>query len=762
MADTSDTDTVTSVDFVGVTFPCPWSDLPPVQPSSCELENFDEVSLIKKIQTEYWWIRETHIKTGPDKSSNFKNTWLFSSEKGQSESRIELSEYQVVRECLWALLGAGKGFLFAYCTDCEVLVRNICLYARKPACLTHLTYGALDAFCVEIAKYCTCILQIRAFTDFVLLAVPGTVPLPFIRLAESCARLTQDTYRTIASLEEDARMPDTPPLTLVSLTSKLQSWFRRLSFMASLILQVCSPQLTTVMSDTTSILLLNRLEELSCTLSHHLSDPYLVGLINNVYISATEAYLSDLLSKSGGRLFSAPFLRRNSDFSPTHPMFWEFGITLHKNIVPSVLLPVINDVFVGVKSLTLLQTTASTFRIPKIAEICRPLTPPVINCSNVGADSVLELDPLDDPELHELAKLMHSIALKKPSNTLLLSAPRKWENSPSRTIQHLMESVRLLSKRISAQLYSSLLQGPLVLTSRSKDDSVSDSFHLTHAFTCLADVAFFRAGDRMNIFCQSLFLLRPGERTEAEVNGMLKEQLTLICGEKSWIHGHIRIGLDNQGNVMGDNVQARASALRLWVDVPWPLNIVLTEKNLGVYQQVFTFLLMLKHAKWALDSARWAQSAATHKMAILRSRFLFVINGLYAFILDNIEAAHVRFMREVTQLQDDCSLDTLMTSFTNYLTRIVQLCLLEDCASQQILNQALRGLFELCLHFQLPNVAESHLAGEFSTRVAFLRTILAEAMQDSGRREKATPFLHVLELAHRFNTDMQTRLHFNR
>ncbi|VDM34923.1 unnamed protein product [Hydatigera taeniaeformis] len=762
MSDMSGTGAVASLDFAVVTFPCSWSSLPLALPTTLELEDFDEFSLRKQVQTEYWWVRETNVKTGSDANSNFKNTWLSASGNEQRESRIELSEYQVVRECLWTLLGAGKGFLFSYCTDCEFLVRNMCLYVRKPACLTHLTYGALDAFCVEIAKYCTCVLQLRAFTDFVL-TVSGTASLPFTRLAESCARLTQDTHRIIASLEEAAKMPSTSPLTLVSLFDRLQPWFRRLSFISALVLQVCSPNLTTIMSDATSILLLNRLGELSSTLSCSHSDPYLVDLINDAYISVTEAYFSDLLSKSGNCRFTAPFLRRNLDFSPMHPMFWELGITLIANSVPNVLLPIINDIFVGVKSQTLLQAIASTFGIPRIVGIYKPTTPLNIRRANVGMDSPPELDPLDDPELHELAKLMHLISLREPSNNLLLPVLRKREKSPSCTIRHLIESMQRLSKGISSQLCSFFLKGPSVLTGELKDDLVSDGFHLPHFLAFLADVAFFRNGDRMNAFCQSLFLLRPAKQTEAEVDNLLKEQLTLVCDERSWVHKQLRIGIVNKSDATEDSILLeRTIVLRLQIDVPWPLNIVLTEKNLRVYQQVFNFLLALKHAKWTLDRARWTQTASTHKLNILRSRFLFVINGLHAFISDNIEAVHVKFIRELIQPQDHCSLDTLMTNFTQYLRRISQLCLLEDCASQQILNRALRGLFELCLHFQLPDVTESQLAGEFSTRVAFLRTMLAEAMESSGRMEKATPFLHVLELAHRFNTDMQTRLHFNR
>ena len=156
------------------------------------------------------------------------------------------------------------------------------------------------------------------------------------------------------------------------------------------------------------------------------------------------------------------------------------------------------------------------------------------------------------------------------------------------------------------------------------------------------------------------------------------------------------------------------------------------------------------------------QVKSSHKVSILRSRFLFVINGLHAFIVDHIEASYAKFMEDLTQMTSGCDLDSLLASFTHHLKRISQLCLLEDCTSQQIMGQALSGLFELCLEFQLPNVSTECLAGEFSTRVAFLRMVVSEAMQDRGQRQNSTPIFQILQSAHHYNTNMQTRLHFNR
>ena len=598
MSDLSDTTTVSSVRQVGKSFPCSWDELTFTSPELSELESFDEDQLVKEVQTEYWWVRNTCVCTGSDPNSNFKAAWLKStSQAHRDESRIEMSEYQVLRECIWALLGAGRGFLFGYSNDPKILTKNFCRYLHKLACLTHLTYKALDSFCVEIAKYSTYILQIRAFTDFVLLSAPGTVSLPFIRLAETCAQLKKDAFSAFASIELDAKLPErTFPLTLINLHNKLQPWFRRLSFMAALILHVCSPQLATITSEVTSVLLLNRLEELSNTLSHRLSDSYLANLVNSAYVSASEAYISDLMSIYN-RLSTVPFLRYDSNFPPSHSRFWLSGITLCEANVPRVILPIIEEIVVGVKSMTLLQSIISASKNPQETEIGKQKepydtrSPELSDCDQL--DFVLEFE-FDDVELRELSRAMRSKALKKPSS-LHLPAHKLQEKSPDRELRLMREKMRLESQRVSSYLCMRLLRGPLDLRDYLEVDPVNNDFHLMHTLTGLSNVAFFRAGDRMDLFCQSFFSINPDKRTEIELNRILRKQISFICGEKSWLCERIRVGFDSQSGVPVNNGLLATNALTLCIDVPWPLNIVLIEESIAVYQRVFKFLLAVRH-----------------------------------------------------------------------------------------------------------------------------------------------------------------------
>lgn len=44
--------------------------------------------------------------------------------------------------------------------------------------------------------------------------------------------------------------------------------------------------------------------------------------------------------------------------------------------------------------------------------------------------------------------------------------------------------------------------------------------------------------------------------------------------------------------------------IRLKVKINWPLNIVISEANLDLYNRLFVFMLQLKQVKYDLDSLR--------------------------------------------------------------------------------------------------------------------------------------------------------------
>ena len=69
--------------------------------------------------------------------------------------------------------------------------------------------------------------------------------------------------------------------------------------------------------------------------------------------------------------------------------------------------------------------------------------------------------------------------------------------------------------------------------------------------------------------------------------------------------------------------------MRLFFRVPYPVSIVITDRQVGAYNRVFFFLMQVKRAKWTLDTIniRGASGAAAHlgqgvnhKKLLLRSK----------------------------------------------------------------------------------------------------------------------------------------------
>ena len=52
-------------------------------------------------------------------------------------------------------------------------------------------------------------------------------------------------------------------------------------------------------------------------------------------------------------------------------------------------------------------------------------------------------------------------------------------------------------------------------------------------------------------------------------------------------------------------VLERESCGAMFLQVPWPVNIVLNSQSMAVYSQVFSFLLQIKRVKFCLDELKF-------------------------------------------------------------------------------------------------------------------------------------------------------------
>ena len=108
----------------------------------------------------------------------------------------------------------------------------------------------------------------------------------------------------------------------------------------------------------------------------------------------------------------------------------------------------------------------------------------------------------------------------------------------------------------------------------------------------------------------------------------------------------------------------------------------------------------MKRAKWALDSTRLNRDADHHGLCLLRSRFLYVVNGLHACFVDFIEAAHGAFWANAAS--NGGGIDDFLVAFWKFLHRVEHICLLDNATlpAQGPMSDAIGGLFDLCLRFQ--------------------------------------------------------------
>lgn len=572
-------------------YPRPWNKIPLQQsPKRC-IEAPDEQTLAENLQTEYWWVRDPQVETCSDPSSCFNNT-LRSSTTISHEPRVLMSEYQVVRECLWILIGSQNSFIFTCFADAENLMKNVCLYARRPASLTHISNEALDSYCHIIARNATCVLQLRAFVDFALIKAPKRLPSPFICLAEQCEAFLEEFILKIDTLEHAVRSATNHPITLIACTGHLKQWFRRLSVISDLILQVCSPILATIVYENTSVLLLNKLDQLRNTFTICVADTYLKEFFRAAYVATSAVYLTGIrrLFYEGRFLTDVtqdmPFLRVNMDINARHPEFWRRGLTFSDIGIPRILQPIKSQLLIGIKSLVILNEISSIFgntdimndlKQPKIREPLEPLSIPQV---------MINFEDFDDTDLVEIARAMASASLQtiKPIKT----------ESNKISLAELMSDVLKKAVFTSSLLRKYLWQGPLANNRFKLTYSMqNENFCLSFALKRLADVALFRAGDYMDDFCQELLTPRSEQLLGFEINNLFVDVFARICGSETW-----------PVECMGLEVSVKQSSavvavwhfveMKIRFDVPWPFNIILTEDAITTYSRAFTFLFQVR------------------------------------------------------------------------------------------------------------------------------------------------------------------------
>lgn len=451
----------------------------------------------------------------------------------------------------------------------------------------------------SVAEAASCQLQITAFVDFVLIALPTSqMPSCFQCLAESCSRLLAGFRESISELETQVRMCQ--KRTLLSLLDELLPWFQRLDVVATLLLQTSSAQLATLQYNGTAVLFLNRLELLSYTFVSSTTDEMISGFIQQLYATCLVSYLGPCMRILYGRSILTdvkliPFLRLALP-SIDHPDFWQLGITICPDAIPIILQNVLPNLVTSVKSLLLLRSIASSFPNLNLLRKLHQIKSPTVLFER-------EINPL--PEEHtepqpnknhtpltclladedaEFCALVSHLQLEPAVVNKPLSLPSLLSGEPVVTRkykQRLENSIKAHSDNVSLLLASSL-----------RDEGEAS---LTYSLTLLSNTLLFRGGCQMHDFCNRLFSTRWCSLTVAddlEINEMLQTCLNTDADVASLTH-QLRLSIVREEDDDVNESSCFFQRLTASFAAPWPLNIVITPSVLKTYTGVFTFLLVV-------------------------------------------------------------------------------------------------------------------------------------------------------------------------
>ncbi|KAK0053898.1 gamma-tubulin complex component 5-like isoform X1 [Biomphalaria pfeifferi] len=137
------------------------------------------------------------------------------------------------------------------------------------------------------------------------------------------------------------------------------------------------------------------------------------------------------------------------------------------------------------------------------------------------------------------------------------------------------------------------------------------------------------------------------------------------------------------------------NCINLKYNVPWPVNVVISEKCQEVYNNIFNFLLQMKRVKFSLDQLRFedasqqvvqnqfnpdddvepvSRECKIHKCYLFRFRLLYFINSLHDYIMTRI--LHSSGLEFESQLEQATDLEQIMVIHGNYVQVIHERCLL--------------------------------------------------------------------------------------
>jgi len=171
--------------------------------------------------------------------------------------------------------------------------------------------------------------------------------------------------------------------------------------------------------------------------------------------------------------------------------------------------------------------------------------------------------------------------------------------------------------------------------------------------------------------------------------------------------------------------------LSLRYAVPWPLHLVLTEKNLESYNRVFRFLLSVRRTQLALHKT-WAKQVSEERESFSNYNFVCQLRNHMTFVVDNLQQY---FMADVLESQfsilirsvdQSTNFEDLSIAHDSFLAAVLTHTFVNNKAVLQCLNELLQS----CLDYRA--FVDANPASELTESSSALTSVETAFARQSG------------------------------
>ncbi|XP_065916351.1 gamma-tubulin complex component 5-like isoform X2 [Dysidea avara] len=660
------------------------------------------------------------------------------------EDMVTMTEFQVVRETIWLLVGVRSSFVYNYCEDDGSVTPNSTLQ------VTHLTPGALRQLLLRFCEAATILCHLREFVDEVLMSSRG----------EGGCYVTCQTYQAFAGCLHDYLKEFHSTLLGIEKNLVSNNEFVSLSQLeyklhAKIIEQrvlyhVHTKGILTKCDDPAQCVchLLDAIwrELLYYDCAGHQSAVHEVLLV--LWLKTVRPYLEILGNWiTSGILYDYhdEICIKIIDVGPDTHRMWSDKVEIrtsktdNSKLVPAFLAPVIEKTVLAGKSMEIAKdlvkanpTVPSECSSDLYSELTQslhsvsydtradqldgtqsslqsPLQLLTVKTDPKGVtspSSVTEVPPI--MEVWGVDSLMDQFFKSiYPDNSTETSVQRSTHSMSDLSLDNIITTNPMVP--VSQTIQNCLL--PIICRKCAHAGSllvelIKSNYHLEDHFKHIQLIFLMEAGDVIHQFCEEIFhRISIGEVwQESFVLDTILYEAMQPCHPD--LEKYIRTSLKELPVASTTTLSIHAmTALTLCYKVPWPVDSIIDSDSLKIYNRVFQFLMQVKWAKWNLEECKCRavnlldlsadQAANVHHMHLLRARMLHFVINLNNYLMTRIlHSVGIEFEKSISKAKD---FSEIIELHKEYVTKIHDRCLLNEKASY--VKEAILRILGLALSF---------------------------------------------------------------